>query len=49
MIYPLFLLCVTARVCTRFCRYILDTNEPLSELHEFEIFSKKEKSLCAQS
>ena len=30
---------------TRFCRFILDTNEPPSEVHGFEIFSKKEKSL----
>ena len=28
-----------------FHRFILDTNEPPSELHEFEIFSKKRKSL----
>ena len=37
------LLCVAAGVCTRFCRFILDTNEPPSELHGFEIFSKKRK------
>ena len=43
IIYPLFLLCVAAGVCTRFCRFILDTNEPPSELHGFEIFSKKRK------
>ena len=30
---------------TGFRRYILDTNEPPSELHGFEIFSKKRKSL----
>ena len=38
-------MCVAAWVYTRFCRFILDTNEPPSELHGFEIFSKKEKSL----
>ena len=43
IIYPRFLLCVAAGVCTRFCRFILDTNEPPSELHGFEIFSKKKK------
>ena len=39
------LLCVAAGVCTRFCRFILDTNEPPPELHGFEIFSKK-KPVC---
>ena len=34
---------IAAGVCTRFCRFILDTNEPPSELHGFEIFSKKRK------
>lgn len=38
-------MCITAGVCTRFCRFILGTNEPPSELHGFEIFSKKRKSL----
>ena len=38
-------MCITAGVYTRFCRFILDTNEPPSEVHGFEIFSKKEKSL----
>ena len=36
-------MCITAGVCTRFCRFILDTNEPPSEVHGFEIFSKKKK------
>ena len=44
IIYPLFLLCVAAGVCTRFRCYILDTNEPPPRnCTGFEIFSKKRK------
>lgn len=42
-------MCITAGVCTRFCRFILGTNEPPSELHGFEIFSKKEKASTPSS